>query len=397
MSRKSTLYGLIGAVAAVGLVAGCGSSTSGEGSKTATIGLLSILTGPGAPSGVAMDCGVKAYLDGVNATGGANGYQFKYIERDSQYDPAKSATIAREFANDDVIAVPAAGTAGLQASFPILKPKNIAVFGLADGSLFVPPPYDGAFGLNPETSRLAASDARFILEKLNIKTASVAYTNTPTGIPASKSFPQYFSANGGAMAANLAIDPTTTDYSPYAQKLKAANAPVVYVLALDTQVAALQKASAAIGYNPTWMTWFAAYTPSYLDLAGSLADGTYVEQYAKPVGSMSDTGGDPDVQAYRTAISKACPDQFNAPGTASGWIMGALIERGVAESTKDGKALTHEGFNEAVAASTSGIPLIPSVTYNAQGNPGSTEAAYYQIEGKTLKEIAPFQEFPPEP
>jgi branched-chain amino acid transport system substrate-binding protein len=372
---------------------GGGGGSTGGGGKKLTIGLASILAGPAATTGVAMDCGIKAYLDGVNDAGGADGYTFDYLERDTQFDPAKASAISREFISANTFAVLTAGSASIEAVTTTFKSRGTAVFGLGDGGLFTPPKYDGAFGMNPDYRREAAGGAEFIRKTLKEKSASVAYLNTGVGQPAGDAFPKYFDAHGGKTAAVVPIEATVTDFAPYAQKLKDAGAPVVYAVALDTQVAALQKASTAIGYSPKWVTWSVAYTPSYLDIAGGLADGVYVSQFTLPSTDTSVAGA----ADFAKKIKANCPDYLTSTAAAQGWSVGALIEKGVKSAAAKGP-VTPTSFVKALnGADLKNIGLMPQLTYDKTTHSGVTKVAYSQIENGGLKPVTSFTELPPRP
>jgi branched-chain amino acid transport system substrate-binding protein len=373
-TRIITLGSLVGVSALV--LSACGGSGSGSGDagvsadKTITIGVSSIQSGPAATSGLSLKCTVEAYLEDASAGDGINGYTFKVVSRDHQYDPSRAANIAREFVGDDVFLMLTDGTATMNAALPALKPKNIPIFATADGAVFTPPEYDSMFGINPDYGREAAGGARFIIDELQEKEAAIAYLNSEAGEPAAKAFPAYIEANGGKVVASEAIAATSTDYTAQAQKLKQSGAPVVYSFLLDTGLAALQKASDAIGYSPTWVSWFPAYTPSYLDLAGSLAEGTY------------------------EVMQKSCPDAVQAQAAQSASSFAAGIIASVEKATAGGKELTREAFVAGLEGDEQAYGVTPSVTWNDETHAGATKSAMYQVKGGKLEAVSEYQTLP---
>lgn len=393
---------VIAATVAVAVVtAGCGAaaggsdSGGGSGGKTVKIGMSSILSGPAASAGVGTDAGLRAYLESRNAEGGINGYTFTYDEQDNEYDPAKAATVARNLVNNDVFLMLTEGTAPYAATAPIAAAADIPLFTESDGKLLTPPPRPSEFGVNPVYERVAAQGAQFIAESLKEKQAGLVYLNTATGAPARDSFGPAFEALGGQVVDTESIEQKTTDYAPFAQKLKQSGAPVVYAFVLDTQLPGLQKAAAAIGYRPKWVTWATPYTPSYLDLAGDLAAGTYVSLFVTPL----DQDQDPAVQEYRTAMQKYAPDQLESQTAQQGWTFGAIIAKGVEAATSGGKELTPEAFTAALGnIDAQPLGLIPSITYDDQSHAGATGAAYYQINPDgSLTQETPYAELPASP
>lgn len=373
---------------------GSDSSTSGSGGSAKkqeiTIGVSSIQSGPAASSGLSMDCTVKAYLEDANKSGGVNGVTFKVLSRDHQYDPSRAAGIAREFVSDDAFLMLTDGTATMKAAIPIIKRKNMPIFATADGAVFTPPEYESMFGINPAYGREAAGGAKFILDELGLKQTAIAYLNSAAGEPAAKAFPAYVEANGGKVLASEPIAATNTDYSAQANKLKASGAEVVYSFLLDTGLAALQKAADGIGYHPTWVSWFPAYTPSYLDLAGPLAEGTYVSQFATPLSKTED----PAVSTYLKVMEPTCKDAIKAQAAQSASSFAAAILAGVKKATDGGKELTRESFVKSIQGADQEFGLTPSVTWDNTTHAGATKAAMYQIKGGALVSVTDYQTLP---
>lgn len=381
------------ATLAVLSLSACGGDSAEGGistDKTVTIGISSIQSGPAASSGLSLKCTVEAYLEDANKSGGLNGYTFETISRDHQYDPSRAANIAREFVSEDVFLTLTDGTATMNAALPAIEPRGIPIFATADGAVFTPPEYDAMFGINPSYAREAAGGARFIIDELGETETAIAWLNSEAGEPAAEAFPAYIEANGGEVLASEAIASTNTDYTAQANKLKASGAKVVYSFLLDTGLAALQKASDSIGYNPTWVSWFPAFTPSYLELAGPLAEGTYVSQFATPLSDTSDEG----VSTYLEIMEKACPDAVTAQAAQSASTFAAAIVAGVEKATEGGKELTREAFVEAIQGEEQAYGLTPSVTWNDETHAGATKAAMYQIKGGKLEAVTGYETLP---
>lgn len=231
--------------------------------------------------------------------------------------------------------------------------------------MFTPPEYDLMFGINPDYGREAAGGARFIIDELGAKKTAIAYLNSEAGEPAAEAFPAYIEANGGQVVASEAIASTNIDYTAQAQKLKSSGATVVYSFLLDTGLAALQKAADSIGYDPIWVSWFPAFTPSYMELAGDLAEGTYVSQFATPLTETSDPG----VSEYLEVMEPACSDYVTSQAAQSASSFAAAIVEGVRVSTEGDKELDREAFAAAIEGTDQPFGLTPSVTWMTPRTP----------------------------
>lgn len=382
---------------ALAALAACGSdegssAAAGVEGGTVKIGLSVTLSGALASSGSATECGVRAYLEKANAEGGINGYTFEFSSKDNQYDPAIAATLAREMASDGVFAVVVSGTATTQASFPVLQQRGIPVFGSMDGAMVSPPEWKGGFGYFPSYEKDGESAATFIHDELGESTASVVYFSPP-GDPNSQGFQKTFEAAGGTVAANEALAPDVTDFSALAQKLKAGGAPVVYAAVVDTQLAALQKATDAIGYDPEWVSWTHAQGPTYLELAGDLSEGVYFSQWA-----ISETEtDDPAVKDYLEAVGNVdgCEDRTAEALVKSGYAQGAMIAHAVEETTSSGEEPTPEGLIDVLSAvEDQQFGLTPHVTFDEESHAGVRQDSYWQIVDGQLELVRDFAPLP---
>jgi branched-chain amino acid transport system substrate-binding protein len=379
------------------LLTGCAGSTTdgspGVTGKELTIAVSTPLSGPAAAAGAGNLCGVEAYLNMVNSSGGIGGYTFKVTGEDNKFDPATAATIARNVASDDtVFAVAIAGSGPLDASRPTLEAAQIPTFGVGNGSAYVPPAWAGDYGYLPQYEREASSAAQFISASLKLKTASMVYVDTATGQPASKSFPPAYEAAGGTVALNEPIPPATTDFSAAAQKLKDAGAPVVYAAILDTQFAGLQKAAHAIGYDPKWVTWATAYGPTYLKLAGDLAKGVYTSQWAWPANQTSEPG----VKEFVAAVNAKCPDSLGDGGVANGYGMASMIAHGVKQLNDAGKDVTRANFVANFAINGETVANTPNMTISSDDHSAVESNSYWQASSAQgdLVLVTPFATLP---
>jgi branched-chain amino acid transport system substrate-binding protein len=374
--------------AACGGGSSSGSSTGTEG-KVIKIGISSIQSGPAASSGVGLDCTVRNYFDQAQKAGSLNGYTFEIISRDHQYDPARAATIAREFAQDDVFAVLTDGTATMRAALPALQPRNIPIFAYADGALFAKPQYARMYGINPDYAGQARQGAELMLTKLNVRKLGIAYLNSEAGEPAAKAFPAYVTAHGGQVVATEAIASTATDYTAQAQNLKAAGAEAVYSNLLDTGLAALQKAADSIGYHPKWVAWAQGTGPTYYKLAGPLATGTYAQLFAAP---RTGAAVDANAQQFRDTIA-ACGDFATEQASA----FGAGIIRAVQKATANGAPLTRDAFVAALESHGEQIGAVREVTWDDTTHAGATATGYYQVGPAPGFELTKVTDFAPLP
>ena len=125
MTIKKTFYlCVLSLVTALLVLSGCASSSSsgnssgikaGVGvdtaSKTITLGILSPYSGPVAdPVGKPLARGVEVFFKSINDHGGINGYQVKFLEKDTQYNPQIEVTQYNQIRNQVLMIADSLGT-----------------------------------------------------------------------------------------------------------------------------------------------------------------------------------------------------------------------------------------------------------------------------------------------
>lgn len=394
MSLTRSLGVVAGVAASVVLIAGCagpGTDSTSNSRDIVKIGLASDQTGPTASAGTADKCGLEAYLGKLNDEGGVNGHKLEIVLRDTKYDPVRTASIAREFVRLDVFVAVVEGTLPTQASRQVLAPAGIPMFASADGATMNPPQSDLVFGTLYDFRQIAAHGADFIKSHLGIGDIAISYVNSDAGKSVHATLPDYMSSHGGSVVGDVPIPTGTTDYAPFAQTLKDSGADAVYAGLLDTQLAALQKASDAIGYSPKWVAWPIAQTPSFASLAGPLSEGTFFTQVASVLGDGGELSG--GAKEYEEAVRALCPDLVNQAQTKMGWMTGMGIKRGIENATKDGAKLTRTNFLEGVAGDAIDLG-VGTVTWSDSNRSGAATAGTYELKGGQLMEVAPFSPVP---
>jgi ABC-type branched-subunit amino acid transport system substrate-binding protein len=390
-SRWVLLLGVLSVTAAA-----CGSSSSSSSSastnttqgvtgKTILIGNSAIESGPDAPL-FGISQAFQDYFSYINAHGGVNGFKFKVVTANNGYVASQSVVAAKTLVfQDKVFALSVVGTTPTTAVIPMATQFKIPFLFVANGDLAYNAP-SNVFGLEPSFSRDALFDAQYALKTLRLKTISYAYETSGIGIPPLKHLPAYINSHGGHFATSVGFSPNATDYSSYAAKLQAAGAKAVIVYSGVTNLSALQKASAAIGYHPTWFGFFASASPAYVQLAGAQANGTYVDNF------LADTAVD-------TPAMKLMKEHIPASDVGLlgelGWSQAALIVNGVKAATKSGKKLTDTAFEHGLEGLT-GTPAGAwnSVTFTPTNHAGATQTVMYEVKHGTFVPVTGLETLP---
>ncbi len=391
LKGKCRLIGFVLTLVLCLALSGASSAADQQGvaNKVITIGISSVMSGGNTSQN---NEGAKVYLDMVNRNGGVNGYTFKYIERDNANQPAQAVAVVQQMAREDkVFAVSMVGTPGIKAVVPIADSLKYPMFTMGDGDL-LSPVKENLYSLNPRYSLLPLFEAQFIIKNLNIKELAYVYEDDAVGRPALKHLPGYVSANGAKLSATLGFAVDTTDWAPFATRLKESGAQAVIWFGLN-QLAMLQKAADAIGYRPKWVAMFPVLQPVYLKLAGPLSEGVYIDSHVLPV---EDPG--PVATKYRAEMKAAGREAIIGLLTAQGLTAASLIVEGVRRATASGASLTWDSFNKAMnTINNQQVGMYPAVTYTPDDHTGATRAAVYQVQNGKFVQVLPMTDIPKAP
>jgi branched-chain amino acid transport system substrate-binding protein len=379
--------------AALIVAAGCGddseggaSRSDGDGNRTLLVGESVIRSGPNAGSH-AVSQAFEAYLDYVNRQGGVNGYTFEWEALDNAYQASQAAIVQQQLLAKEPFAISVIGTVPVTSAVQVSlnQGSDAPLMLAADGGLVdklaaesdVP-----MYGYSPDYAVLGPYDADFIIHELGDTNFALAYEDDALGQPASKAVAAYARENGAQLAVNLPVPNNTTNFTPIASRLRASGAETVLAFMNAGMTAGLQKAADKIGYSPTWVTPYFALSKGYLDQAGSVAEGTYIDSPLPPVEDDTEA-----MERFRTEVERYDPDSVT-PAGAGGWQFAAIFVEGVRRATDGGAELTPAAFDEALSTLDADLELT-HVSYSEDRHWALDQAAMYQVKDGKFVEVKP--------
>jgi branched-chain amino acid transport system substrate-binding protein len=389
--RNHLLSAAICALAAAGLLPASSQAAEQQGieGKVITIGADAILSGSTLAGQAHIATGV--YFDMINRQGGVNGYTIKYIQRDNALQPAQGVAVARQLAKSDkVFAMIVAGSVNVQAVAPIAAQLQVPMLTFADSDL-LKPVIPNMFGVNVRYTRLPLYDADYAIKKLDAKNVAYVYEDNSIGRPGMKTLPDFVPSDGGKLVASVPFPLDTTDWAPYAARLKdAGTQAVVFFSGSASGLSGLQKAADAIGYHPKYVAMYSHMTPGYLKLAGPLAEGTYIDSVSEPLDSTS-----AHVKEFVEEMKKAGQENAISGFGGQGWTGAAIIVEGIRRATANGGELTWDSFEKALET-LNGTPLgtYPGITYSKDDHTGASKASMYQVQNGKFIQVLPLSDIP---
>jgi ABC-type branched-subunit amino acid transport system substrate-binding protein len=288
------------------------------------IGVTSALTGPPASTYAPAIEALRLYVDRVNAAGGVNGKQIRLMVQDDSAEPSKAAANAKKLVSQDNVVLLI--NASLSSTYaPVVAEAKRAGVPLLFASGVCPkevyPPADEHQFCT--TAYAATYDSRATLSFIK-ETAKepVRLGLAAMAIPLSRAemdfAEQQAPSLGMTVVGKEVIPPPTPDYTPFATKLKDANANWVFSWApWVTQVRTFE-ALRRLGWQGSYITW------AHLESEGELKrlkDGNlYV------IGANSLFQDNLPIHREISEAAKKANVSYPPEQMAEGWIAGMVIE-----------------------------------------------------------------------
>jgi branched-chain amino acid transport system substrate-binding protein len=413
MNRRRVLASATAAASIVGLSACAASSTSStsgtsgtstpvaaqaqgiSSSKVITLGLTGPQTGPLAVAG-SIGLGAQAYFSQLNAAGGVNGYTFKLIRIDDQYDPTQTVTAVRTlWQSDKVFALfEPYGSDQVAAIKQYVDQNNIPViFPYAANTEMFPasdPAPANVFGINASYSAQVSELVKYATTALGAKTIAILHTTDDLGMSGVAPAEAAAKADGASIVANIGYGPTETNFAPFGQRLASSKADAVIVWAIPgaTQILTAARNSGWGGDIMLNDAFRGGFFETALAAVPHAAGKTYLV-------AAEDLVTQPGLTDYDTTIAKDSP-KADTTQALTGWGAAALLAHAVSVATKSGAPLTWATLAKAFESiqNYSGQGM-QDVSFSASNHVGVNSAQMLELEsGPTFKQVQGFEPLP---
>lgn len=382
LSRGGISGALLAAMVTFGV--GCGGASSSPSAGATKKGEIAIgISSNNTASYAAMAQGVQGYLSMVNDQGGVNGYTFNTEVLNNDATAAGGATSVRQLLQKQPAMLVVVGSAAYSAAAGVIKQvsPDLPVAAMASATVVQASGLKNAFGASANYPGECGAEADWAHSTLKATSVAIVYEDDAIGQDVGKQCPG-IATRLGMKATGIAVAPTTTNFGPIASQIKESNANVVMVYAQTPYMVGVQKAAAAIGVTAKWVT-FSTNDDTYVKLAGSVAEGTYVDRWLYALDEQN--------QAI-TQFSQYQTKAFGASAVTGlglqGWTTGAVIVAAVKKATASGKAPDGPSIAAAVRSLSGPVGGSPNIDYaHTDGSSGVTQVLMYQVTNGTFKKV----------
>lgn len=394
MRRKALWRGLALALTATLVMAACGDddedtattdTTAGDsGGEKKKIGLAFVgpLTGDYANLGINTRNGMRVAIEEANEA--SEKYEYVLKEYDTQGDPAQAPGQADKYIPDDeVIAVIGPEFSGeTKAVLPSLEEAGLPIVSASATNAQLPEvvPNSKVFHrIIPDDDVQGAGLSSYITKTLAAKTAAYVHDNTEYGKGLSDGTQKLLEGAGVKTSVTDAIDPKSQDYSAAVNKVKAANADIIFYGGYYAEAGRLKKQLTDAGVKSRFVTGDGALDKGFVEASGAAGgEGAIITCPCKL--ATEDAGGE------LGEFAKKYKEANNAdPGTYS--TEGYDATKLVIEAIEDGRDTREKLLTYLEEDFTSYQGLSKTIEFEPNGNVKSGDVFVYEVKGGKITEL----------
>ncbi|WP_028649384.1 ABC transporter substrate-binding protein [Nocardiopsis sp. CNT312] len=325
-----------------------GDPAQGVSDDAVVVGTHQPLSGAASPGFVHVSTGARAVFDYVNDNGGVHGRRIEYVVKDDAFDPVRTQTATGELLDEEGIfaMVGGLGTRTHEAVIDELNDRGVPDLFVSSGALSwdQPEEYPYSYGFQPDYTREAKVQARYIAENLPGEKVGLLYQNDDVGPAAQAGIEQYLTDE---VVAWEAYDPSVPELGGQIAGLQEEGADVVVCSCIPSFLALALMEAAQAGYEPQWVApsfggdaavvagvieEYSAGTPLEGVPPAGLVDGLILTSFL-PLASQTD---DPWIEFYREVLDEYAPEGTPfVDTTVYGMVQATLFARLLVETGPD--------------------------------------------------------------
>jgi ABC-type branched-subunit amino acid transport system substrate-binding protein len=365
--------------------------------KTIRIGDINALSGPASALGKPVAAGHRAFFKALNAGGGIDGWKVRLTIKDSGYQPQQHVQIYNAIK----------GKVALLNSFGSPTTKAIQAALDRDKLVTTPASFDSIWGADPVIAPVGTPYSYDIANALDYYTRhgaqkpkiGIVYQNDEYGQDGLRGYKAAKDALGFQDGGRQTFKAGDTEYTAQIQKLKAAGAQAVVVVALPSSTGPIVGTAAALGYKPQWILQGPAFLEQLITKDGSLKakptpvagalKGALVTSFSAPWRDSGAAGMQQLVADHDKYEPGQPPSIYFALAYAAAKVQAEILRKAIAAGD-----LSRQGILDAKQhlgkVDLGGVT--PSVTYTPDGGPPSTKSLITRIDPSVDGFLKPVEE-----
>jgi ABC-type branched-subunit amino acid transport system substrate-binding protein len=315
--------------------------------KTITLGVLTPLTGPvAAPIGIPITKGIETFFQAVNANGGIDGFQVKFNEQDTQYNPQTEVQFYNQIHTQVAMIGESLGSPTTQAIVDLATRDQMLVSAASLDSILARQQYMILIGT---PYRLQVENAfDYVVNKVGVANPKVGiiYQDDAYGQDGFTGYTESLSCYTMQDVGHATYQLTDTSYIAQVSQMKAAGAQYVFLSAIAPVAAGIIGTAAQLHYFPHWIMQSPAWANGLLQVSpqftGLLEQTTWVVSQGATWGDTSQPGMAEMLNDIQKYDSSQGPDGYFQFGFAEAKVTYAILKKAA-----DNHDLTRAGLYSA--------------------------------------------------
>ncbi len=238
------------------------------------IGVITLLTGPGAEYGIATQRGLDLAVKEINDAGGIKGKKIKLIYEDSKCDPQTGIRALQKLIFKDKVKV-VIGTVCSSVTLalaPIAQEQDLLIISSGSSNPRISS-YPNVFRTWPSDAIQGKFLGKFVKEKLKLNKVGIIYMNNDYGVGLKDAFKDEFEKRGGTVVAEEAVPAIATDVKTQLTKLKELNPEGVFLATHAKEMGQILKQAKELNFSTQFFGGEGTKDPSLIEIGGSGAEG----------------------------------------------------------------------------------------------------------------------------
>jgi len=311
------------------------------------IGSFQALSGAAAIIGQSMTAGMKAYFNYVNDNGGVFGRKINLLVADDQLNPAKTTVeVKRLVENDNVFAIVGGlGTPGCLAVVDYLNNAKVPfVYQGSGASVLAIPPKNYVFTVQPNYTLEGNIMIRHMYTNLKARRIAIVYRNADDGKEEYLAAKEALERFNLKPVAEIAINPSATDFSTEMTKLVAAKPDAIILMAFIQQAPQFIKQAKQYGLSKAKIVGtYSISDASLITLTGKDSEGVQAMAWV----NVDFSNPDQDVfKIYGKYNNNQMPNAYAIAGMIAAEIFTEGLRRTGADLTRDKLVKALETLNK---------------------------------------------------
>jgi ABC-type branched-chain amino acid transport systems, periplasmic component len=335
---------IVGAVAAVAILAGCSTAPAADAGAPATleVGGMFSMTGSLASYGEQQSRGIELAFEEINAAGGAAGTELKLNIEDIKSEPATAVTALNKLASVDKVPFTFISTSSvIAASAPVGDRAGVVMMNAGATAPTLAGLSDFLFSSVPLENYHIENEAKYAFEELGIRTIGILHTDEALGQSDADAMEAAWEAIGGEVVGRQSAEYTTTTFRPQLTLLDAQKPDAIYMAVGGQQIAIALNQYTELGADAVVLGTSFWTVPEALEAARGISKGVV---FSTQRWNPEDPGTDE---------AKAFVDAFTAKygvaplgNSATYYVAAHILGDVIASLNESGTAITGDSIRE---------------------------------------------------